>query len=75
MPFAEISTGARLHYEDHGSGAPVILVHGLLGTARAHLGGVMDWLSADYRVIGLTLRGYGQSEPKSRDFPPWLLPA
>jgi len=70
MPFADISTGARLHYEDLGSGEPIVMIHGLLGTARSDLGQVMDWLSADYRVIGLTLRGYGESTPKPRDFPP-----
>ncbi|MBZ0302948.1 MAG: alpha/beta hydrolase [Anaerolineae bacterium] len=70
MPFADLRTGARLHYEDQGSGTPVIVLHGMLGTARAHLGRVMDWLSADCRVIGPTLRGYGESTPKPRDFPP-----
>jgi valacyclovir hydrolase len=70
MPYADISTGAHLHYEDLGSGEPIIMIHGLLGTARADLGHVMDWLSADYRVLGLTLRGYGESTPKPRDFPP-----
>lgn len=70
MPFAETSTGARLHYEDVGSGTPVIVVHGMLGTARTNLGRVIDWLSAGYRVIGPTLRGYGESTPKPRDFPP-----
>ncbi len=70
MPFADTSTGARLHYEDVGSGTPVVVVHGMLGTARTNLGRVIDWLSADYRVIGPTLRGYGESTPKPRDFPP-----
>jgi valacyclovir hydrolase len=70
MPFAETRTGARLHYEDVGSGEPIILIHGLLGTARYDLGQVIDWLSADYHVYGLTLRGYGESTPKPRDFPP-----
>lgn len=69
MPFVETHTGARLHYEDAGSGALVIAVHGMLGTARFDLGEVIDWLSADYRVIAPTLRGYGESTPKPRDFP------
>jgi valacyclovir hydrolase len=69
MPFATVRTGAVLHYEDLGSGPPVVVVHGMLGTARVDLGRVMDWLSADYRVIGPTLRGYGESQPKPRDFP------
>lgn len=74
MPFAETATGARLHYEDTAPdrpGIPVIVIHGLLGTARGQLGPAMDWLTEQgYRVIGLTLRGYGQSTPKPRDFPP-----
>lgn len=73
MPLAELSTGATLHYEDSqplGGQIPVILIHGMLGTARLHLGHVMDRLSAEgYRAIGLTMRGYGESLPKPRDFP------
>lgn len=70
MPFVETSTGARLHYEEQGTGEVVVALHGLLGTARIDLGSVMDALSRDYRVIGLTLRGYGESQPKPRTFPP-----
>jgi len=73
MPLVEISTGATLHYEDmqpDNTDTPVILIHGLLGTARGHLGHVMDFLHDEsFHVIGLTLRGYGQSLPKPRDFP------
>lgn len=66
----ELRTGATLHFEEKGRGEPVLLVHGLLGTARAELGGLIDWLSERYRAIGLTLRGYGRSLPKPRRFPP-----
>ena len=69
MPFAELSTGVRLHYEDVGDGPVVIPLHGWLGTARTDLGNVIDWLSADYRVLAPTLRGYGESRPPQRDFP------
>jgi valacyclovir hydrolase len=69
MPFAETSTGARLFYEDRGQGDPFILVHGLIGSAAEHFPRVMDWLSPNYHVLGLTLRGFGYSEPKPRDFP------
>jgi valacyclovir hydrolase len=69
MPFADLSTGVRLHYEDVGAGVPVIAVHGWLGTPRTDLGHVIDWLSASYRVIAPTLRGYGESRPPQRDFP------
>lgn len=71
MPFAVTSTGARLHYIDTGGdNAPVLLLHGLVGTATQDFAQVIEWLRTDYRVIGLTLRGYGYSEPKPRRFPP-----
>lgn len=73
MPLVDVETGARLHYEDlrPGSAAtPVIAMPGLLGRARDQLGASMDWLhERGFRVMGLTLRGYGDSLPKPRDFP------
>lgn len=74
MPFIDLPTGARLHYEDVYRGdspqpETLIAIHGWLGTARSHLGRVIDWLSADYRVLGPTRRGYGESLPKPRDYP------
>jgi valacyclovir hydrolase len=73
MPFAETKTGARLFYEDlnpDAEGLPVVCLHGLLGTGRKDLGAVLDWLASEgYRVIAPSLRGYGESTPKPRDFP------
>ncbi|RMF80689.1 MAG: alpha/beta hydrolase [Chloroflexi bacterium] len=69
MPFAELETGARLHYEDVGSGETILLIHGMLGTAQRHFPRVIEWLKTDYHIIGPSLRGYGQSTPKPRDFP------
>lgn len=73
MPFADTPTGARLHYVEYNPGVktpPVIAIHGFAGTAELHLGHAMRWLAeAGYRVLGLTLRGYGESTPKPRDFP------
>lgn len=74
MPFAELKTGATLYYDDTDPGGagdktPVIVVHGLLGTAALHFPRVTEWLKTDYRVIGPTLRGYGLSTPKPRTFP------
>jgi valacyclovir hydrolase len=73
MPFTDIATGARLFYDEAGpaNGTPFVALHGLLGTGRAHLSRLIDWLAeAGYRVCAPTLRGYGQSQPKPRDFPP-----
>lgn len=72
MPFAELKTGAKLYYDDTDSNSdktPLIVVHGLLGTAALHFHRVTEWLKPEYRVIGPTLRGYGLSTPKPRTFP------
>ena len=65
MPFAELP-GVRLHYADQGSGAPVVLLHGIGASIR-------DWdfqvpaLSRRYRIIAPDLRGFGLSE-KAGDY-------
>lgn len=65
-----LSDGATIAYHDIGAGPPLLLMHGFTGTARSHLGGLIDALSADHRVIAPDLRGYGASRPPARDFPP-----
>lgn len=69
MAFCDIATNARLHYEEVGQGEPLILLHGLLGTAKLHFPQVMQWLGSKYHIYGPSLRGYGESTPKPRDFP------
>ena len=56
----------QLHYEEYGSGTPLLLIHGL-GSST------LDWeyqiptLSQHYRVISLDLRGHGRSDkPRER---------
>ena len=69
MPTYDLPTGARLETLEQGSGPPFIALHGLAGTAKRHLGDVIQWLTGDkapngpYRVIGPSLRGYGGSHP------------
>ncbi len=62
--------GAIIAYHDVGSGLPLLLMHGFTGTARSHLGLLIDELSPDYRIIAPDLRGYGASRPPNRNFPP-----
>ena len=71
MPYFD-SGGVRIHYEDQGEGAPVILVHGFGTDARAHWGdsGLIRFLATRYRVIAPDARGHGRSDkPHSRDLP------
>ena len=73
MPFSETSSGATLHYQHlnaEAAGIPIVVLHGLLGTGRKDLGHILDWLAEiGYEVIAPSLRGYGESTPKPRDFP------
>lgn len=73
MPHIEIATGATLHYEtwnEGAEGAPVVMLHGMLGTATVNLAETNAYLAEQgYHVIAPTLRGYGTSLPKPRDFP------
>jgi pimeloyl-ACP methyl ester carboxylesterase len=50
----------RLAYRDAGRGSPVLLLHGLFGSAR-NLGGVARALAAGHRVVSLDLRNHGES--------------
>ncbi|MEU8925306.1 alpha/beta hydrolase [Kitasatospora sp. NPDC048545] len=57
MPFAAVN-GIRLHYEDVGSGEPVVLVMGTAGSGRIwHMHQVPALKAAGYRVITLDNRG------------------
>lgn len=69
MHRVELGDGATIAYHDEGGGPPLLLMHGFTGTARADLGGLIDALKADHRVIAPDLRGYGASRPPARDFP------
>jgi len=53
--------GIDLHYNVYGSGAPVLLVHGL-GMDQSVWDLQVPELSRDYQVIVYDLRGHGQSE-------------
>lgn len=60
MPFTQINK-VQLYFEEHGSGEPLLLIHGL-GTGSADWTQQLDALAAHYRVIVPCLRGFGKSE-------------
>ena len=57
------SAGVRIHYNDQGSGAPVVLLHGyamnVANTARTGLAERL--VDAGYRVLAVDARGHGES--------------
>ena len=57
----ENSADISIHYEDHGAGQPVVLIHGYPLSGRAWDRQVPALLEAGHRVITYDRRGFGQS--------------
>lgn len=55
------SSPIELYYEDHGSGKPVVLIHGWPLSGRSWENQVPALISAGYRVITYDRRGFGWS--------------
>lgn len=52
--FVTTSDGARIYYEDHGRGRPIVLVHGWACSGRFWQRNVPA-LAEDFRVVTVTL--------------------
>jgi non-heme chloroperoxidase len=57
----ENSTPIEIHYEDHGSGQPVVLIHGYPLSGASWEKQERELLRAGYRVITYDRRGFGKS--------------
>jgi non-heme chloroperoxidase len=57
----ENSSNIDLYYEDHGSGNPVVLIHGYPLSGASWEKQLGPLLAAGYRVIAYDRRGFGQS--------------
>ena len=57
----ENSTSIHLYYEDHGSGQPVVLIHGYPLSSASWEKQVPALLEAGHRVIAYDRRGFGKS--------------
>ena len=56
------ANGVRIRYVEHGSGEPVVLLHGLGNSLQSWLdSGVFEKLAVDHRVIAFDSRGHGKS--------------
>src|SRR5579884_970589 len=55
--------GTVLHYEEAGTGEPLLLLHGGGGTALLHFRKEIAELGEMYHVIAPDMRGYGRSSP------------
>jgi non-heme chloroperoxidase len=64
----ENSTPIDLYYEDHGSGKPVVLIHGWPLSGASWEKQVAALLAARHRVITYDRRGFGQSSKPSTGY-------
>ena len=58
---SENSAPIELYYEDHGSGSPVVLIHGWPLSGRSWENQVPALVDAGYRVVTYDRRGFGSS--------------
>ncbi len=77
MPFVTVgrenSAAIRIYYEDHGSGSPVVLVHGYALNGHSREKQEAALLAAGHRVITCDRRRRGQPGTAPLHRPPGLL--
>ncbi|MGW0876102.1 alpha/beta fold hydrolase [Streptomyces sp. NPDC002740] len=64
----ENSTDIEVHYEDKGSGRPVVLIHGYPLDGNSWEGQTSALLDAGYRVVTYDRRGFGRSSQPSTGY-------
>ncbi|MGW0899912.1 alpha/beta fold hydrolase, partial [Streptomyces goshikiensis] len=66
MPFIKVAEGnsapVELYYEDHGTGQPVVLIHGWPLSGASWEKQTAALLAAGHRVITYDRRGFGRSD-------------
>ena len=65
MTYALVN-GLQLYYETHGSGRPLVLLHGGLMTIDLNFGPLLEPLSANRQVIAVELQGHGHTADTDR---------
>jgi len=65
MTYAPVN-GQRLYYEIHGSGRPLVLLHGGLLTIDLSFGPLLEPLAASRQVIAVELQGHGHTADSGR---------
>ncbi len=72
MPYVTVgkenSADIELYYEDHGSGQPVVLIHGYPLSGASWEKQVPALLDAGYRVITYDRRGFGKSSQPTQGY-------
>jgi pimeloyl-ACP methyl ester carboxylesterase len=69
--YAEVN-GIRLYYETYGTGRPLVLLHGGLGSGEM-FGPVIPALAERHQVITVDLQGHGRTADIDRPLDPWFM--
>jgi pimeloyl-ACP methyl ester carboxylesterase len=65
MTYAPVN-GLRLYYEIHGSGRPLVLLHGGLLTIDLNFGALLEPLAVNRQVIAVETQGHGHTADTAR---------
>ena len=60
--------GLKMYYEIHGSGRPLVLLHGNLSTIGTSFGKVLPMLASTRRIIAVEQQGHGHTADIDRPF-------
>jgi pimeloyl-ACP methyl ester carboxylesterase len=60
--YIEVGPNVRLHVTDAGEGRPIVLIHGWPLSDEMYEYQYNDLINKKFRVIGITLRGFGKSD-------------
>src|SRR5436309_4800009 len=60
--------GLQMYYETHGSGQPLVLLHGNLSTIETSFGNVLPQLASTRRIIAIEQQGHGHTADLDRPF-------
>lgn len=67
--YADVN-GLHLYYEIHGTGSPLVLLHGGMMTIDLNFATLIPTLANDHRVIGVELQGHGRTADIDRAITP-----
>ncbi|MGH3586634.1 MAG: alpha/beta fold hydrolase, partial [Pseudonocardia sp.] len=59
--------GLQLYYEEHGTGDPLVLLHGGMHTIDLSFRKLIPQLSASHRLIAVEMQGHGHTADVERD--------
>lgn len=66
--YLEVEPNVRLHITDAGKGRPIVLIHGWPLSDEMYEYQYNDLINNNFRVVGITLRGFGKSDKPYGDY-------